>query len=91
MSLWDRLHAFFNKILGSFNEEDATAMLEEHRRTGFVKNMRYRVPLQIAFQLSQSSIIDTVVQKANSMIDAWIPEIVNAVRSEGIEFHEPKS
>jgi len=80
---------FCDKILGSFNEEDATAMLEEHKRTGAVKTMRYSVPLQVAFQLSQSSIIDAVVQKANFMTDAWIPEIVNAVKSEGIELPEP--
>ena len=81
---------FCDKILGGFDEEAATAMLAEHKRTGDVKNLRYSTQLQVAFQLSQSSIIDAIVQKANSMTDSWIPEIVNAARSEGIELPEPK-
>lgn len=77
---------FCEKILGSFDEEEASAMLEEHKRTGAIKNIIYSSQLQKAFTSSQSSIIDAVVQKANSMTDAWIPEIVDAVRDEGIEF-----
>lgn len=80
---------FCERLLGSFDEEKASAMLEEHKRTGTIRNMVYSSQLQIAFALNQSSIIDAVVQKANSMTDAWLPEIVDAVRHEGVELPEP--
>jgi hypothetical protein len=78
-----------DKILGSFNEEEVVAMLEEHRRTGFIKNMRYSAQVQVAFHFAQSSIINAVVEKAKSMTDDWIPKIVDAVRDEGIELPQP--
>jgi hypothetical protein len=65
-------------------------MLEEHKRKGAVKNMLYSSQLQVAFQLEQESIIDAVVKKANSMTKEWIPEIVDAVKKEGIELPDPK-
>lgn len=81
---------FCDKILGIFNEEQASEMLEEHKRTGFVKNIIYSSQMQTAYALSQESIIDAVIKKANSMTDAWIPEIIEAVKKEGIELPEPK-
>jgi hypothetical protein len=77
---------FCEKILGRFNGEETSAMLEEHLKTGAVKNVTYIPKLQTAYESSRSSIIDAVVQKANSMKDAWIPEIVDALRQEGVQF-----
>lgn len=81
---------FCEKILGSFSDEEAAIMLEEHKRTGAVKNMLYSSQLQVAFQLEQESIINAVVKKANSMTEEWIPKIVDAVKKEGIELPDPK-
>lgn len=81
---------FCEQILGSFSEDEASFMLEEHKRTGAVRNIIYSSQIQIAFALSQSSIIEAVVKKANSMTTKWIPEIYEAVRKEGIQLPEPK-
>jgi hypothetical protein len=80
---------FCEKILGGFNEDQASEMLEEHKRTGFVENSIYSFHLQVAYALSRELISDAVVQKALSMRDVWIPEIVEAVRKEGIQIPNP--
>lgn len=84
------IYTVCERILGSFNEEDSRLMLEEHKNTGCIKNIRYTSGLQVAFHLSQSTIIDAVMQKATSMTKEWIPEIVEAVKKEGIALPEPK-
>jgi hypothetical protein len=81
---------FCEKILGGFSDGEVDAMLEEHKRTGAVKNINHNVQLQTAYLLSKASIIDAVTQKADSMRDAWTPEIVAAVRHQGIELPEPR-
>lgn len=73
---------FCDKILGPYDEEEAMAILEEHRRTGHVSC------LQIGLFWYTSSIIESVVQKANSMKNDWLPEIISALKSEGIEIPE---
>ncbi len=82
---------FCEKILGDFDENDVSAMLEEHKRTGIITTQKYSQQLQIAFALNQGIIIDAVVNKANSMKDALFPEIVEAVKKEGIKLPEHKS
>ena len=82
---------FCDKILGDFNDEAVNEMIEEHKLIGIIKFSMNSIQLQTAYSLTQSSIIDTVVQKANSMIRDWIPEIVNAVKEEGIKLPEPKN
>lgn len=77
--------AFCDKILSRFNEEESKAMLEEHKKTGTIKNLKYSIPLQQAYATHLSSVIDAVVQKTESMAHAWMPEIINAVKSEGIK------
>ncbi len=77
--------AFCDKILGSFNEEQAAEMLEEHKSTGAVKNIIYSSLIQSAYFLHQESISESICNKANSMTETWIPEIVEAVISEGIK------
>lgn len=77
---------FCEKILGDFNEDEAKEMLEEHKSTGAVKNIRYSHHLQTAYELSRSSIIDAVTNKANSMTQEWRPEIAKAVEKEVIDF-----
>jgi hypothetical protein len=82
------LFEFCNKILGEFNETQADEMLDEHKRTGIIRNVSYSIPLKKAYQVYQDTIIDSVINKANSMIDNWIPIIVSAVRKEGINLPE---
>ena len=79
---------FCDQILGSFEEAEVNAMLEEHKRTSVIRNMKYSTQLQVAFGLSQQNILDAVVEKANSMTTGWIPQIVDAVKKEGIQLPE---
>ncbi len=81
---------FCDQILGSFSEEEATEILEEHKRTGAVKNIMHSARIQTAYALCQSSIVDAVVKKASSMSNGLVPELVAAVKREGIELPEPK-
>jgi hypothetical protein len=81
---------FCEKILGSFSNEEAGTMLEENKKLGAVKNILYSSRLQVAFALQQKSIIEAVVKKADSMTEEWIPEIVAAVKKEGIKLPDPK-
>ena len=81
---------FCDQILGGFSEEQAAEMLEEHTRTGAVKDIRYSAQIQTAYALSQSSIIDAVVKKASSMSNGLVPDLVAAVKREGIELRERK-
>lgn len=73
------------KILGGFDEKEAKAMLEEHKKNGAVQNTLYCLRLQDAFELKHASVIHAVVQKAHSMTVAWIPAIVDEVRREGVK------
>jgi len=79
---------FCEKILGTFSVNEAEEMLAEHKSTGFVRHFIYSSQIQTAYHLNQSAIIDSGVKKANSMTNDWIPEIVKAVREEGIELPE---
>lgn len=81
---------FCDQILDSFSEEEAAAALTEHKTTGFVKNILYKSRIQKAYALCCDSIIDSVVMKAKSMADGWLPEIVAAVTREGIKLPESK-
>ena len=60
-------------------------MLEEHKRTGIICSCTYPLRIRLAYATNHSVIMDSVQIKAKSMNDNWIPEIVKAVREEGIE------
>ncbi|MFZ0564864.1 MAG: hypothetical protein WAM28_01560 [Chlamydiales bacterium] len=77
---------FCDKILGSFKVNEAEAMLEEHKKTGFVKHIIYSAQIQTAYQLSFNAIIDSVMDKANSMTDSLVPDVFESLKGEGIEF-----
>jgi hypothetical protein len=77
--------AISDQILGSFNEKEAAEILEEHKKTGSIKNIRYSAQIQTAYVLYYSSVIDEVVTKANSMADGLVPDLVAALKQEGIE------
>lgn len=81
---------YCEKILGTFGNTELEEMLEEHKRTGYVKNDIYKAQLQIAYYFHHLHIIYAVVEKANSMTKDWIPEIVQAVREEGIVLSKPE-
>lgn len=76
---------FCNKILGGFNEKQAGEMLEEHKKTGRVKNIIYSGQIQTAYYFNQELIIKDIAEKASSMADAWVPEIIEAVKKEGVQ------
>ncbi len=80
---------FCDETLGSFNEEQISELLEEHKRTGTVKNSKYNVQLQIALTFTKESVIESVIKKAELMKADWIVEIIKAVKKEGIELPEP--
>jgi hypothetical protein len=82
---------FCDKILGTFNDDETAIMLEEHKRTGAVRNVKYSFQIRYAYANNQNSIIDAVVKKAAAMTEEWIPEIVGAVKQEGVELPGPKS
>lgn len=83
------LHEFCKQILGVFSDVEVGVMLAEHKRTGAIRgDTVLGATLSVQYQRSLELIIDTVVQKAISMIDVWIPEIVEAVRKEGIQLPE---
>lgn len=46
---------FCNKILGDFSEEETREMLEEHRRTGIIKNITYSTKIVEALVLNKNS------------------------------------
>lgn len=81
---------FCDTILGCFNEQEATAMLEQHTRTGAVKG-KPSISIQLGYWFYKESILDVVVEKTISVTQNLLPEIVNALRSEGVELPEPKS
>ena len=54
-------------------------MLDEHTKTGSIKNPVYSSSIQVAFQWDYSSIVDSVTKEATSMTKNWIPEIVQEV------------
>jgi len=81
---------FCENILGTFSNNEAEEMLEEHKRTGSIRHYIYSSQIQTSYQLHHSAIIDSVQVKAESMTDNWIPEIVKAAREEGIELPEPR-
>lgn len=76
---------FCNKILEGYKEYQIDEMLEEHQRTGSF-DVSYIIRLQTDIILNKDSIIDAVIEEAKSMTDAWIPEIVEALKMEGVEF-----
>ncbi len=80
---------FCSKILGGSNE-DIEEMLEEHKRTGFIKNPIHSAYVKVAYQLNHDNIINAVCAKASSMSEEWIPEVVAALEKEGIKLPEPK-
>lgn len=81
---------FCSKILGGSKNEDVKAMLEEHKRTGYVRNPVHSSYLQVAYQLNHNEIINAVCAKASAMADEWIPQIVAALEKEGIKLPEPQ-
>lgn len=70
------------KILRGFSNKEAAEMLEEHNRTGAVKNLIYSSQLQMAFAYSKESIFNALVKRANAITKEWMPEIVSAVNKE---------
>ncbi len=76
------ISAFCENILFAFEDKEISEMLEEHKRTGFVKNSIYSGQIQVAYFLKKEIIINTVVEKANSMTDDFIPDIVAALQDE---------
>lgn len=76
---------FCKKILGIFDANETEKMLEEHKRTGSISRFTYAGKLRISYQFHHKNIIDSVIRKAHSMTDNWVPEIVKAIREEGVE------
>lgn len=81
---------FCEKILEKFNDKEVNEILEEHKSTGFVNNFAYTGYLKTAYSFYKEDILETVALKANSMTNNFIPEIIIAVRKEGIQLPEPK-
>ena len=83
------LQVFWDKMFVRINEYDFNGMLNEHISLGDIKNIRYKYRLERALLLLEKPILKAVNQKANSMVESWIPEIIDAVKKEGIELPEP--
>lgn len=81
---------FCHKILGSFNETETLEMVEEHKQHGAVMNQAYCWRLQIANALHHEEVSRSVINKAGSMTDAWIQELIEAVKKEGVALPEVK-
>jgi hypothetical protein len=79
---------FCDKILGRFKENEVEEMLKEHIRTGFVRNPLYSSHIQTAYHFNQTSIIDSICKKAEEMATGWVPEIIQALKEEGVAFPE---
>ncbi len=79
---------FCDKILGRFDDKEASEMLEEHKRTGLVKNTKYKGELQRTCNSFRESIIDFVCEKADSMTNSFTQKIIESVKKEGVKFSE---
>ncbi len=80
------LSEFCDKILGSFTVDEAIAMLEEHKNTGAIKQSAYSAKVNAEYQLHFSEIIESVSKKAKAMSVSLVPEVVESLEGEGIEF-----
>ncbi|MDP1608324.1 MAG: hypothetical protein Q8L98_03300 [Chlamydiales bacterium] len=78
-----------DNILGGFNDHQVAEMLAEHKATGFIKNPRYKDPINMAYRISGDAITQEVLRQAKIMSDEWVPEIIAAVKNEGIELPDP--
>jgi hypothetical protein len=76
---------FCKQILRGFDEDQTKEMLGEH--INIKKHIENTAHLQLAYQLNQSLITDAVIEKGHSITKEWIPEIVEAVKKEGIKLY----
>lgn len=77
------------KILGSFEKEsDVEAMLEEHKQNGMIRNPVYTAQIQTAFWFNRDDVRFAVRQKTGLMDEVLIPDLVEALKKEGIQFKE---
>lgn len=79
------INEFCEKILGDFNENQVGEMLEDHKTKDFTQIGCYSQKINKLYADNQESIIETVVTKANSFTNDLIPEIIEALKNEGIE------
>lgn len=78
------LDQFSKKILGGFKHTEIKQMLKEHKEIGVITNPKYKDILDKAYEANHQTIIDSVVQKTNSMTDELIPKIVRVILEENI-------
>lgn len=84
------IHEFCNKILKCFSDQEASIMLEERKKTGLIRTEAYLDQMGVVFDLNIELIHNAITEKANSIKDAWMLEIVEAVKKEGIALPESK-
>jgi hypothetical protein len=77
------------KILGGFSEDEVFQLLEEHKRTGAVKNAAFHRRLQASFVPSQKAVREELVKRVCSLANDLVPQLVGFLRNEGIEFQIP--
>lgn len=83
------LLAVCDNILGQFDDSQVEEMLAEHKATGFIKSPHYKVAIGMAYDFQHEKIVQAVKLKAKLMSEEWVPEIIAAVKNEGIELPNP--
>jgi hypothetical protein len=78
------LHEVCTQVLAGFSEKDTGKMLEEHVRTGAVKERLFCLRLENALACTHDSVIDALAKKVNSIAKEITPKIEEMVLAEGI-------
>ncbi len=82
------MQEFFKKIIGNFNDEQIIEMRHQHQRTGAI-GRPFSTHVQNNFRQHRENIIATVMQKGTSMTKELIPEVLTALRQEGVHVQLP--
>ncbi len=78
------LETICDVILGGFGDREITEMLEEHTRTNRISNQIYMKRIETSYYSNHEDITNSVSNKAHSMADDLVTEVVNAAKKEGI-------
>jgi len=72
------------KILGGFNDDEASVILKEYERVGFIENFIHRSRIKNSRELYLTSITNAVYQQAINISSRWTPEIEKALDKDTI-------
>ncbi len=73
-------------VLAEFEDKEINQMLEEFKTMGIVKNLLLSLQLVEAYKLKREILISSVAERANSLSEDLIPEILIVLNKESIPF-----